>query len=132
MRFSSDFKQTYYLIKALKSRLVLPSRLLPLHNSIENTSADFIFLEDISPIPILRNKRSGRRRPRSSSEMVTCSTYKRNLEGSLKKRIFFSAWQTGNRKQKAPKELQRDYKSSGVPADAIEENGNQTEDVICT
>jgi hypothetical protein len=30
-----------------------------------------------------------RGRPRSSAEMVTCSVYKRNLEDSLKKGIFF-------------------------------------------
>ena len=53
--------------------------------STENTSTDFILPEDISPVPILRNKISGRSRPRSSAKMLTCSRYKRKSEESIKK-----------------------------------------------
>jgi len=41
-----------------------------------------------------------------------------------------SAWQTGNKQ--ASKKVKMDSKSASVQADAIEENGNQIEDVICT
>jgi len=57
--------------------------------STENRSTDFIWIEDISPTPILRDKRSGRGRPRNSAEMLTCSPYKRKLEKYLKKRKLF-------------------------------------------
>jgi hypothetical protein len=58
-------------------------------HSTENTSTNFILPEDISPVPILRNKRSGRGRRRGSAERLTCSPYKRKLEESLKKRKLF-------------------------------------------
>jgi hypothetical protein len=66
--------------------------------------------------------------------MLTRSPYKRKLEDSLKKRKLFQPvkQETGNRKQRASKTVKRDYRSANVQADAIEENGNQTEDVICT
>jgi hypothetical protein len=57
--------------------------------STENMSTHFIWTEDISPIPILRNKRSGRGRPRNSARVLTCSPYKRKLEEYLKKRKLF-------------------------------------------
>jgi hypothetical protein len=41
-----------------------------------------------------------------------------------------SAWQTENKEPL--KKVKRDSRSASVQADAIEENGNQTEDVICT
>jgi hypothetical protein len=53
-------------------------------HSAENTSTNFIL-----PVPILRTKRSGRGRPRSSAEMLTCAPCKRKLEKSLKKRKLF-------------------------------------------
>jgi hypothetical protein len=80
--------------------------------------------EDIPPIPILRNKRSGRGRPRSA-EMQTCSPYKRKLEESIKKRKWFQPrkQETGNKE--ASKKVKRDYRSASVQADAIEDNRNQ-------
>jgi hypothetical protein len=45
--------------------------------------------EDISAIPILRNEKSGLGQPRSSAEMLTCSSRKRKLEEPLKKRKLF-------------------------------------------
>jgi hypothetical protein len=41
-----------------------------------------------------------------------------------------SAQQTGNKE--ASKKVKRVYRSASVQADAIEENGNHTEDVIVT
>jgi len=58
--------------------------------------------------------------------MLTYSPYKRKLEESLKKRKSF---QPG---KQALKKVKRDSRSASLQADAIEENGNQTEDVICT
>jgi len=58
---------------------------------------DFIWTEDTSPIPILRNKRSGRGQPRNSAEMLTCSPYKRKLEEYLEKRKLF---QSGKQEKK--------------------------------
>jgi hypothetical protein len=88
--------------------------------------------EDISPIPILRNKRSVRGRPRSSAEKLTCSPYKRKLKDSLKKRKLFQPGEQGTGNKEASKKVKRDYRSVRAQADAIEENGNQTEDVIFT
>jgi hypothetical protein len=72
--------------------------------------------DDISPIPILRNKRSGRGRPRSSAEMLTCSPYKRKLEESLNKWKLF---QPGKHESDASKKEKRDSSSASVQADAI-------------
>jgi len=77
------------VLSVLKSHVVLPIRqphilLLALH-STENMSTDYILPEDISPIPILRNRRSGRGWPRSSAKMLMCSPYKRKLEEYIKK-----------------------------------------------
>jgi hypothetical protein len=71
--------------------------------------------EDISPIQILRNKRSGQGWPRSSGKMLTCSQYKRKL------------FQPG---KQASKKVKRESRSAGVQAEVVEENGNQAEDVI--
>jgi hypothetical protein len=38
--------------------------------------------------------------------------------------------ETGNKE--ASQKVKRDYRSASIQADAIEENGNQSEDVICT
>jgi hypothetical protein len=128
-------RQPHFLLPVLKSQVVLPSRqshilLLPLHKYTENTSTGFILPEDISPIQILRNKRSGRGWPRSSPEMLTSSPYKRKLE-DFKETKIVSAWQTGN-KEISKEVKRRDYRLASFQADAIEENGNQTQDVVCT
>jgi hypothetical protein len=64
--------------------------------------------------------------------MLTCSPYKGKLEDSSKIRKLFqpSKQEIGNKE--ASKKGKRDYRSASVQADAIEENGNQTEDIICT
>jgi hypothetical protein len=130
-------RQPHFVLSVLKSQAVLPSRqphilLLLLHNSTENMSTYFILPEDISPIPILRNKRSGQGRPRSSAEMLTCSPYKGKLEESLKKRKLFQPGKQETGNTETSKKVKRDYRSESVQADAIEENDNQTKDVICT
>jgi hypothetical protein len=64
--------------------------------------------------------------------MLPCSPYKRKLKNSLKKRKLFQPGklETGNKDDS--KKVKRDYRSASDQADAIEENGNQTKDVICT
>jgi len=52
-------------------------------------ATDFVLPEDISPVPILRNKRSGRGGPTGSAKMLTCSPYKRKSEESIKKWKLF-------------------------------------------
>jgi len=85
--------------------------------------------EDISPIQILRNKRSGGGRPRSSAEMLTCYPYKRKYKESLKKRKLF---QPGKQETKR---LRRNCK--GVPDQheskpmRMKKMVNQAYDVIC-
>jgi hypothetical protein len=74
-------RQLRFVLSFLKSKIVLTSRqphilLLPLHKTTENTSTHFALSEYISPIPILRNNRSGRGRPRSSAETLMCSPCK--------------------------------------------------------
>jgi hypothetical protein len=119
------------VLSVLKSQLglVLSSRqlhipLLPLHRYTENTSTDFTLHADISPKPILRNRRLGRGRPRSSAETLTCSPYKRKLKGSLKKQKLFQPGKQETGNKEASKKVKRDYRSASVQADAIEENGN--------
>jgi hypothetical protein len=101
-------------------------------HSTENTSTNFILPEDISPIPIVRNKTSGRGRPRGSAKMLTCSPYKRKLEKSLKKRKLFQPGKQETGNTQASKKVKRNSRTASVQADAMEKNGNQTEDVICT
>jgi hypothetical protein len=48
----------------------------------------------------------------------------------FKETKIVSAWQTEIRK--ASKKVKSDSRSASVQADAIEKNGNQPEDVICT
>jgi hypothetical protein len=100
--------------------------------STEKMSTDFILPGDTSLIPILRNKRSGRGRLKSSAEMLTCSPYKRILENSFKKRKLFQPGKQETGNKETSKKVKRDYRSASVQVDAIEENGNQTDDVICT
>jgi hypothetical protein len=69
-------------------------------------STDFILPEDISPILILRNKRSGRDGPTSSAKMLTCSRYKRKLEESIKKlKLFQPGKQETKRLRRKRKEI---------------------------
>jgi len=100
-------------------------------HSTENTSTNFILPEDISPVPILRNKRSGRGRRRGSAEMLTCSPYKRKLEEFLKKRKLFQPGKQETGSTQASMKVKRDSRTTSVQADAMENNGNRTEDVIC-
>jgi hypothetical protein len=55
---------------------------------------------------------------------------KEKIRRIYKETKIVSSWQTGNKE--ASKKMRRDSRSASVQADAIEENGNQTEDVICT
>jgi hypothetical protein len=75
--------------------------------------------EHILPVPILRTKRSGRGRPRSSAEMLTCSPYKRKLEESLKKRKLFQRGKQETGNTEASKKVKRNSRSGGVQADAM-------------
>ena len=68
---SLQHRQPQFVPSVLRSQVVLPSRqphilLHPLHSLQKIRQTGFI-LPDVSPIPILRNKRSGRGRRRSSA-----------------------------------------------------------------
>jgi hypothetical protein len=64
--------------------------------------------------------------------MLTCSPYKRKLKEYLKKRKLFQPGKQETGNKEASKKVKRDYGSLNIQAEAIEENGDQTENVICT
>ena len=64
--------------------------------------------------------------------MLMFSPYNRKLEEALKKRKFFQPGKQKTGNKEASKKVKRESRSASVQADEIEENGYQTEDVICT
>jgi hypothetical protein len=56
----------------------------------------------------------------------------RKLEDSLKKRKLFQPGKQKTGNKEASKKVKGVYRSASGESDTIEENGNQSEDVICT